>query len=94
MKISFTADYNHRWPSGAVTAFKAGWSGPVKRVVADQAIAKGKATAIPRDDKAAPDDRRAGRVVRANTGLDGRGISGDASHAGFAISAQAKDHLK
>ena len=43
-KITFTADYNHRWPSRAVTHFKTGWTGTVKREVADAAIAKGKAT--------------------------------------------------
>jgi len=44
MKVLFTARYDHKWPSRAVTCFPEGWSGRVKREVAAAAIAKGKAT--------------------------------------------------
>lgn len=46
MRIKFTADYDHKWPSRAVTAFKAGWEGTVKREVGELAISKGKATEV------------------------------------------------
>ena len=36
--VTFERDYNHKWPSRAVTAFKAGWSGRVKQEVADAAV--------------------------------------------------------
>jgi hypothetical protein len=55
MRVRFTANYDHRWPSRAMTMFKAGWSGTVKREVADAAIAKGKATALRRPAKQAGD---------------------------------------
>lgn len=55
MRVLFTADYDHRWSSRAVTAFKADWSGTVKREVAEAAIAKGKATALRRPAKQAND---------------------------------------
>jgi len=35
--VKFKADYDHTWPSRAVTAFKRGWSGPVKQEVATAA---------------------------------------------------------
>lgn len=37
----FRNDYNHRWPSGAETAYKAGWSGSVKGEVFDAATKAG-----------------------------------------------------
>lgn len=37
--VKFTADYDHRWPSGAVTEFRAGMVVNVKQEVADEAIA-------------------------------------------------------
>ena len=55
MRVKFTANYDHRWPSRAVTAFKAGWFGTVRREVAEAAIAKGKATALRRPAKQAND---------------------------------------
>lgn len=42
--IRFIADYNHRWPSRAVSFFRAGHSYTVKAEVRDAAIAKGVAT--------------------------------------------------
>lgn len=48
MKVHFTADYDHRWPSRAVTAYKAGMILTVRRVVGEAAIAKGRATEIAR----------------------------------------------
>lgn len=35
--LEFTEDYDHKWPSGAVTAFKAGMKVYVKREVAEAA---------------------------------------------------------
>jgi len=46
-RILFSSNYDHRWPSGSYTAFKAGWSGPVKDEVAEEAIRKGRATIVP-----------------------------------------------
>lgn len=46
MKVRFTADYDHRWPSRAITAFRAGYEGTVKREVGERAIAKRKATEV------------------------------------------------
>jgi hypothetical protein len=69
-KIIFSADYDHRWPSRAITAYKAGWSGTVKREVSDAAIAKGKATEVERSAKV-PSDGEASR--RQHSGpMDGR----------------------
>lgn len=48
--VTFAADYDHHWPSRAVTAFKAGWSGRVKREVAVAAGAKGVLEANSLDD--------------------------------------------
>lgn len=42
-RLTFTADYDHEWPSRAVTAYKTGWTGPVKDEVAVAAIGAGKA---------------------------------------------------
>ncbi len=33
-KVKFAENYDHKWPSKAVTAFKKGWSGTVKDEVA------------------------------------------------------------
>lgn len=46
MKVRFTSDYDHRWRSGCVTAFKAGWAGTVKRDAGRAAVKKGKAEEI------------------------------------------------
>ena len=46
MRVKFTADYDHRWPSRAVTAFKAGYEGTVKREVGERAISKARATEV------------------------------------------------
>lgn len=55
MKVLFHKNYDYRWPSRAVTAFKAGWSGRVKKEAGEAAIMKGRATLIPEDDKPAAD---------------------------------------
>lgn len=90
MKVRFTADYDHRWPSRAVTAFKAGYEGTVKREVGERAISKGKATEIDRHATPAPDasgnDGRADSLGRGNnrspdTGSAG-GIRGRSSRDG------------
>jgi len=39
VKIRMTQDWDYRWPSGAVTAFKKGWSGKVKKEVGAAALA-------------------------------------------------------
>lgn len=46
MKLRFTKNYNHKWPSRAVTFYPAGYCGTVKREVADAALAKGVASVI------------------------------------------------
>lgn len=46
MRVRFTADYNHRWPSNAATFYPAGYEGTVRRVVGEAAVAKGRATEI------------------------------------------------
>lgn len=51
--IEFSADYDHRWPSRSVTAFKAGQKVFVKDEVAERALAKKRAHVI---DKPADGD--------------------------------------
>ena len=63
MKVHFTADYDHRWPSRAVTAYKAGMTLTVRRVVGEAAIDKGKATEIARRGKAVIDAATPGNAV-------------------------------
>lgn len=46
MKVSFIHDYSHYWPSRAITHFRAGWSGTVKREVGEAAVSKGKAKEV------------------------------------------------
>lgn len=36
-KVTFKSNYDHKWQSRAVTAYKAGWSGTVKDEVAEAA---------------------------------------------------------
>lgn len=48
--VRFLADFDYTWPSRAVTAFKAGYEGPVKRCVSRAAIAAGKAEFVSRDN--------------------------------------------
>lgn len=67
-RITFDRDYNHRWPSRAVTAFKKGWTGSVKAEVAETAIPK-YATAAPkranvRADGRLPDSGRGRELAR------------------------------
>lgn len=80
MRVHFTADYDHRWPSRAVTAYKAGMILTVRRIVGLAAIGKGKATEIARHatpvSDAITNDGRADSLV----GLDTR--SPDAGRAG------------
>jgi hypothetical protein len=51
-RVKFSADYNHRWPSGAETAYKAGWEGTVKAEVVEAATAAGKARTVRASAKA------------------------------------------
>ncbi|WP_156448186.1 hypothetical protein [Sphingobium sp. CCH11-B1] len=83
MRVHFTRDYDHRWPSRAVTAFKAGWSGAVKREVGEAAIGKGRATEIANGGKPSSD-------AKASPPADIRGSRGmarpdDASDVGSVI---------
>lgn len=52
MYVIFKKDYDHVWPSRAVTAYKTGFKGRVKAEVAEAAIAAGAATEGSPDDKA------------------------------------------
>ena len=78
MRVRFAKDYDHRWPSRAVTAYKAGFEGAVKREVGEAAVAKGKATEVrnpakPKGDAAAPTNADLGRnreVARLNDAHD------------------------
>lgn len=84
-RITFNHDYNHRWPSRAVTAFKAGWTGSVKAEVAEAAIPK-YATAAPKYAKAPADGRlpnsgRGGKLARSD----------DADHVGAVVRDQVLD---
>lgn len=47
MRVKFIADYDHTWPSRAVTAFKAGMERTVKTEVGEAAVAAGKAEELP-----------------------------------------------
>lgn len=55
MKVRFTAAYDHKWPSRAMTHFPAGYEGTVKREVGERAISKGKATEVRKPDTSAGD---------------------------------------
>jgi hypothetical protein len=52
MYVIFDRKYDHTWPNRAVTAYPAGWKGPVKKEVGDAAIAAGAAHAGKPDDEA------------------------------------------
>lgn len=52
MYVIFKKNYDHVWPSRAVTAYKTGFKGRVKQEVAEGAIAAGAATEGSADDKA------------------------------------------
>jgi hypothetical protein len=77
--VTFTADYNHRWPSRAVTFFPSGYTGSVKREVEEAAIAKGVATPAKKPSKAV-DDEQVSEGVERVTVLDGgdSAVDGDA----------------
>lgn len=47
MRVKFTADYDHQWPSRAVTAFKKGQELTVKREAGEAAVTAGKAEELP-----------------------------------------------
>jgi hypothetical protein len=89
MKVKFTADYDHRWPSRAVTAFKAGYEGTVKRAVGEAAIAKGKATEVADPAKSKGD---AAASEKANLGTSG-GVAEphNADHVGASVQPQVVD---
>jgi len=43
MRVKFERDYDHTWPSRAVTAYKAGYEGTVRREAGEAAVAAGAA---------------------------------------------------
>ena len=45
--VRFTAEYDHVWPSGAMTNYPKGYEGRVKNTVADRAIELGRAEEAP-----------------------------------------------
>lgn len=63
MYVIFDRDYDHKWPSGAVSAFKKGWKGRVKREVAEAAIE------LKRARKGKPDDEAPEAVETLPGGL-------------------------
>lgn len=83
MRVKFTADYDHRWPSRAMTHFPAGYEGTVKREVGERAISKGRATEVKRRAKAKAD---AAPSSDANMGTGGS-LAGrnDADHVGSVV---------
>lgn len=89
MRVHFTLPYDHRWPSRAVTHFPAGFTGTVKREVGRAAIAKGKATEVPRHGKA---DADAATSAHTDVGT-GRSLAGrdDADHVGAGIQPEIVD---
>lgn len=46
-RVKFSRDYNHRWASGAETAYKNNGEYTVKREVADKAVKLGAAQELP-----------------------------------------------
>lgn len=76
--VTFTADYNHKWPSRAVTFFSAGYTGNVKREVEEAAIAKGVATKAQNPAKAVGDEQISKGMGHA-VSVDGSGgaVDGD-----------------
>lgn len=52
MYVIFDEDYDHKWPSRAVSAYKKGWKGRVKREVGEAAIKAKKARKGSPDDEA------------------------------------------
>lgn len=75
MRVRFIKDYDHRWPSRAISAFKAGFVGSVKAEVWEGAQAKGAATLEPKAAKVADNERlsdigRSGRLARPDDAHD------------------------
>ncbi|CAM5513115.1 hypothetical protein ACFSUK_28770 [Sphingobium scionense] len=89
MRVKFNADYDHKWPSRAMTHFPAGYEGTVKREVGERAIAKGRATEVKRRGKAVAD---AAAPANADLGT-GRGMAkpDDAHHVGRIVRDQIMD---
>lgn len=75
-RVKFTADYDYRWPSGAVTAYPNNWEGSVKEEVAEAAVAAGKArrTRLTKETvpaKRSSTGRKRGRPRRKAEGVKG-----------------------
>lgn len=89
MKVHFTADYDHRWPSRAVTAYKAGTTLTVKREVGLAAIGKRRATEVVRRAKTASDAAAPGNAVLGRRG--GMAKPDDAHHVGASVRGAVVD---
>jgi hypothetical protein len=61
-KIKFNRDYDYRWPSRAVTAFKQGETYTVKREVLEVALSVGAAVEVSKKDS---------DIEQVSEGLDG-----------------------
>lgn len=70
-RVTFARDYNHTWPSRAMTKFPAGWSGPVKAEVEERARALGVLA-----DDAMPTERADLEKLAADEGVDVAAIEG------------------
>jgi len=60
-KVTFSRNYDHTWPSRAVTAFKKGWSGTVRAEVEEAARAAGALVESGGGGRGDPDKPRRGR---------------------------------
>jgi hypothetical protein len=49
--VRFLADYDYKPTPSRTVAYKAGWSGTVKRECADRAVALGKAVELPKGSR-------------------------------------------
>lgn len=83
-KVTFAKNYDHRWPSRATTAFKAGWSGPVKDEVYEGAKAAGalsdeEAEFVATDSDALPTTRAELEKLAGDEGVDVAAIEGTGS---------------
>jgi hypothetical protein len=88
--VEFTADYNHVWPSRAVTAYKAGMTVFVKKEVAEAAIGLGRAKPVekPSDSNTVEvyvEDDAAPPEASDRPGPDGVAQSHDAEDVGAVV---------
>lgn len=69
--VTFASNYDHVWPSRAMTAYRAGWSGRVLAEVAERARSLGVLA-----DQALPTDRAELEKLAAAEGVDVSAIRG------------------